>query len=66
MNFFGSRFFMGFVFVCGVCGCGGVVWVTCMRYVGQQSFPWELWLLGLFWFWGAWSTGKRLFKRKPP
>ena len=68
MNLFDSRPFLAIVFLCGVGGCCGALWVTYMRYVEEKSFPWELWLLGVFWFWGAWSTGKRLFgtQKKEP
>ena len=54
------------VFVCGSIGVAVAVWVFVSGYVAGEPFSWELLLLALFWLWGAFSSGKRLLKRKNP
>lgn len=46
-------------------GCAAILWVAVTGYLNNEPFSWEMVAFGLFWFWGAWSSGSRLFGFKP-
>jgi len=57
--------FLGIVFLSSAAGVAFTLWVAVTGFLNDEPIAWELLLFGVFWFWGAWSSGARLFGFKP-
>lgn len=65
MKFIDHPFILAGVFVCGCAGCATYLWFAVTGYLNNEPFNREMVLFGLFMFWGAWSSGSRLFGFRP-